>query len=55
VGKQNQGEPVGFRVDPVCQALHRSYSGMSSTRLSSWAAACAPGPASRTQARTSPR
>ena len=28
VGKQNQGEPVGFRVDPVCEALHRSYSGM---------------------------
>jgi hypothetical protein len=28
VGKQNQGEPVGFRVDPVRKALHRSYSGM---------------------------
>jgi hypothetical protein len=31
VGKQNQGEPVGFRVDPVCEALHRSYSGMANT------------------------
>ena len=31
VGQQNQGEPVGFRVDPVCKALHRSYSGNGST------------------------
>ena len=54
VGKQNQDEPVGFRVDPVCKALHRSYSGMDQP-LSSCAAACAPGPASGTRrARASP-